>query len=347
MSLVTPQLGEAAVVVPRQPKEMVSITKDEATGKELVRINSSSIQTSQECPRKAQYTLYEGWRPESEGAPLVAGKSLHKFLEVTYTGRPEERILPKYEYLEMMAYGHKPPPTNNDLIYRAFEALIKEAQPLAPLPESDKRSIHNLVWIGYEYLKAFQDDPYIAYCDEHGPFLERTFTYRLHEDSDLIIDLFGTIDFVFQHIKTGELLPGDHKTASFLGFGDSSFFDREKPNHQYTAYMLGARKVFGLDVENFCVNVLEIKAKPKTPKAKGVSFPRQITRRTEEDFEEFKDVVLEVVRNYLRWIATDTWPLGPVNACTQYGACSFKPVCSSPKSTRDNILQSKFVRSLK
>lgn len=340
--LVEINAGAELALPPKERKEMLSVGTEGS--KTLVRINSSSLGIIQECMRKAKYSLDEGWRSEVEGPATLFGRSVHKALEVFYKGQPRERILPPYEYCEMMAYGNRPPPTNNDLIYRAIAAFLEESSPLAALPETDKRSQQNGVWILYEYFKTYIDDPYVTYVDKDGPFIERTFTLRLFEDESLIIDIFGTVDFAFKNTKTGDLLVGDHKTASFLNFGDSNYFDRDRPNHQYTMYMLGAKRVFGIETENFMVNVVEVKAKPKTARAKGVSFPRQITKRTEEDFAELTDVIVDSVRRYLGAKESGKWVLGPVGSCNAYGACQFKQVCASPSSMRETLLKNKFTK---
>ncbi len=92
------------------------------------------------------------------------------------------------------------------------------------------------------------------------------------------------------------------------------------------------------------VNVVEVKAKPKTKAAKGVSFPRQITTRTEDDFVETAEAVIWAVDDYMNFRNCETWPMGGVDACNKYGSCMYKSVCSSPKSLRETILNSKFVR---
>jgi len=341
MTLVSPELGEAAVVVPRSPKEMISHSQDETTGKKLVRINSSSVQVTQECLRKARYSLRDGWRTTNESPALIAGTSIHRGAEVFYLGDIGERNLPKYADCEGLAYGHAGP---DGLVGRALKAMVETAQPLAALPEGDKRSIPNLVYTLWNYFKTYIDDPYRIYVDDKGPFVERKFTHRFHEDDSLIIDIFGTIDFAFQHISDRNVIVGDHKTTSSLGWGDSSYYDRDKPNHQYTMYALGARREFGIETDDFMVNVFEIKAKPKTARGSGPSFPRQLTKRTEEDFEELREVIMKVVRDYLEAMDSDVWPMGGVDACNKYGGCPFKKVCASPKSMRETILTNQFTR---
>lgn len=324
------------------PKEMISVSQQ--NGKTKVRVNSSSVDVIQNCLRKAKYSLHERWITQNEHPATLLGSSFHSALEVFYVGKREERKLPKLETMELMSYGHKVPNEETDLCLRATRAFIKKAKPLEALPETDKRSIQNGVWLLHNYFNSYLADPYVAFVDEAGPFIERKFSFVLRETADLIIEVFGTIDFGFVDVNSGRIIPGDHKTTSFLGFGDSSYFDREKPNHQYTLYAMGAHKVFGFEGDDFLVNIIEIKAKPKTAKAKGPSFPRQITTRTKEDFDEVTEVITHVVDLYLQSIKTGVWPQGPVGACTAYGSCMYRQVCCSPKSLRENVLSAKFVR---
>lgn len=342
MTLVQPDLGDTLGVTPAEDvKEMLSF--GEENGKVVVRINSSSLSMLQECYRKSYYSLIAGYRPQFESPALTFGKGIHKALETFYSAPQEERILPDLEDLEMLAFDYMP--NEGNAVHRAVSAFVDETKVLSSLPDGDKRSPLNGVWILYQYFKRYIDDPYVAYVDKEGPFIERTFTLRFFEGPDFIIDLFGTIDFALCHTGTGEIIVGDHKTSSALGWGSSNYFDRDKPNHQYTCYSLAAREVYGLPGDEFMVNVVEVKAKPKTARGTPPSFPRQITKRNEDDFEELKEVLVWEVGNLLRAREQNVWPLGSVDVCNKYGGCSFKDVCASPKSMRQTLLSNKFVRS--
>lgn len=332
---------EAPVLLPAAPKEMISVsTLDD--GRRKVRINSSSLDIIQNCMRKAQLSLFERWKPEFESPALTFGSAIHAAMEVFYCGAVEERIVPDLEDLERMVFGHDP--CGNSLCERAFAAFLGKAEVLKSLPDGDKRHPTNGAWILHNYFKKFKDDPYVCYRDEQGPFVERKFSLVVYEDESLIIELFGTIDFVFQHTTTGQLVPGDHKTSSSMTFGESNYFDREKPNHQYTGYSLAANRIFGIDTQDFMVSIIEVKQKPKTARGSPPSFPRQITSRTEEDYAEFIETLVDAVTRYLVSVDTGVWPLGPVGSCNSYGSCQFRAVCSAPKSLRQNILTSKFKR---
>lgn len=324
-----------------EKKEMLSLRKLE-DGRTNVKINASSLSVIQECLAKSKMSLLDGWRAEAESPATLFGKAIHSALEVFYSTKPDERTLPDFDVLEMLSYGHAP--KEETPLIRSAKAFLAAGAALSPLPAEDKRSLQNGIWLLHEYFKKFRDDPYTAYVDDRGPFLERYFSLPYYSDSHLNVEIFGTIDFVLEHTVTKELLPGDHKTASSLTFGDSSYFDREKPNHQYTMYSYAVNKFFGLKAEDFLVNVFEVKAKPKTARGSGPSFPRQITKRTEEDFVELQDVILEAVDRIVWAAERNRFPMGSVDACNKYGGCQFKQVCASPRAVRETILSNKFTR---
>lgn len=226
--------------------------------------------------------------------------------------------------------------------YRAVSAFVKAAEPLRMLPDTDKRSLSSGIWMLGHYFRTYWNDTYITARDEQGPLVERTFSIPFLDTAEFDVELFGTIDMVLRNEVTGETLPGDHKTSSMMG---SEFLNRIKPNHQYTGYLWGAKHALGLKTENFLINGIQVKSRPLTSRGGPPTFTRQITRRTDADFEEFRDVVDWACRSYLTWMKAERWPLGTVDACSSYGGCGFLDVCSAPNSLRSNILDAKFERT--
>jgi len=337
--VVTPDFSEVIPVIERENiKEMLTVTREGTVT--TVRINSSSLSLILSCPRKSYYVLHRKLRSISESPALIFGSAIHKALEVFYSHPYAKRDIPaKFkEYSDMMAFG-KPAPEPEHFLYKAISAFVEAAQPLAALPDTDKRSITNGIWILQEYFKTYIHDPYEVYCDANGPVTERTGELLIHDDGALRIILFGTIDVVLKNLADQRVLPSDHKTTSQVGH---DFFNRLKPNHQYTGYVLLTQKVLGLTATEFLVNALQVKSRPVTARGSGPHFTRQVTTRSDFDIEEFKDSVLEAVNNYLRWEATGKWPLGTVDACAQWGGCSFLQVCSSPEQLREHLISAKF-----
>lgn len=338
---ITPDFGAVLRKVQSSGPPKIMLSVEHRGSKAHVRINSSSLGILQTCARKAQYTLHEKWRALSGSPPLVYGSAIHKALEVFYSHPARERSIPDNfdEVANNMAEGHLSPEPH--FLYDAIKAFIEVAEPLRMLTFNDKRSIQSGVWVLSNYFKTYLHDTYVIHTDENGPLVERTFSVPFYDDSALSIELFGTIDFVLRNEVTGEILCGDHKTSSQMG---NDFLNRIKPNHQYTGYLYGAHKALGITSENFMVNGIQVKAKPMTSRGGPPTFTRQITRRTEQDFEEFKQSVLWAVRSYLSWEYTGTWPIGNVDACSQWGGCSYLDVCSSPNELRQNMMEAKFQR---
>ena len=317
---------------------MLSVRREGA--QTLVKVNSSSLSLLQSCPRKSFYDLKEGWRPRAVQAPLVHGIAIHKAMQVFYSHQGE-RTIPKDfgQIAPLLAHGHSAPEPH--FLYAALLAYVEAAEPLRNLPDTDKRSLSSGIWVLEHYFRTYLNDQYVIHTDEKGPVVEREFELVLWEDAKLRIVLFGTIDFVLRNTVTGEILTGDHKTSSQMG---PDFFNRIKPNHQYTGYLLGAHRTLGVSSEHFLVNGIQSKSRPVAARGGPPTFTRQITRRTGEDFAEFHFVVREAVGNYLRWLETDRWPLGPVDACAMWGGCRYLDVCAAPNELRENILNSKFTR---
>jgi len=324
-----------------KPHEMLSHYRD--GGKDYVRINSSSVSTIQECWRKANLSLNEGWRRTSEAPALTFGSAIHKALEIFYSAERQQR-----EYhadcarvADIIASGGHTPDHSDCIICNAIRGFRDVHSPIAELPSIDKRSLANGVWILRHYFKTYLDDPFVTVRDEHGkPMVEIPCEFVLHDDPTLQITYFGTIDVILENERTNVIVVCDHKTSSVVG---QSFYDQLKPNGQYTGYLLGAKKCLGIDTDTFLVNCIEVKARPKTPRGQPPKFPRQPTVRTEEDYQEFCDTVRTLVRQYLNLKEGGFWPLGPKTACSNvYGPCQFLDVCAAPGNLKENILSAKF-----
>lgn len=328
---------ETATVGP--PKEMLRVTRDGAQTE--VRINSSSLSLIQTCPRKAQYSLRDGWKSKGGSPALIFGSAVHKAMEVFYSIPAKERVLPANfeELAELIPHTEKS--SYKEPLFDAIEAFVRVGQPLRALPDTDKRSLASGVWMLCHYFNTYIKDTYETMHDEKGPLIERTHEHVLVDTPSKRIVLFGTIDFILRNATTGEVLPGDHKTSSQMGM---DFLNRIKPNHQYTGYLLLASDLLGQSLEHFMVNGIQSKARPLTSRGGPPTFTRQITRRTQEDFREFTAAVEWAVDSYLMWEKRG-FPIGSVDACAMWGGCAYLEVCSAPNELRNNMLEAKFEKT--
>jgi hypothetical protein len=326
---------------------MLSISEE--GGVTSVRINFSSLSVLQECARKSEYLLVRGLKPSLESPALLFGSAIHKGLEVYYSGERTERRIPS-EYkdtMNMIGCGQWQPEWSESLLFRSARAFVEKAAPLSALPDSNKRSINTGVWMLQHYFQKYLTDEYVIMRDDKGPVVERRVSLPVYSGiesmesgiSRLDIELFGTIDFVMKSEVSGQILPGDHKTASSL----YDFYDKISPNFQYTGYLWACREVLGYDTDLFLVNALQVKQPPKTACGSEPDFARQITQRTQEDYDELKLAIISAVRGFLTNQANGHFPMSATGACTaRYGSCTYRDVCSSPASLRENIISAKF-----
>jgi len=311
----------------KSKKEMLSVT-DLPNGKTLVKINYSSLSVIQSCMRKAYYILERELRSDSPSPALTFGSAIHKALEVWYLSDLKERIIPVKlgEKAQLEVFGHE----QEDLpVFRAIRAFREVAEPIWNLPETDKRSLQNGAKIIAEYCRRYKDDGLTVVSDKAGPIVEREMRYQLVNNNSYTIEYFGTVDAILENKQTGQVCVVDHKTTSQLG---AQFFNRLKPNHQYTGYILGARACLGLDTNLFMINGVGVyKTKQE--------FARQFTDRTEEDFREFTNSVVIAVEHYLEARESGVWAQSAPDPCTNWGGCAFLKVCEVPDQIKENVIR--------
>lgn len=323
--------------IPRNSvKEMLAVSQ--VGTQTQVRINSSSLSVIQTCARKSWYVLERKLRTQTEAPATLFGSAIHSALEVFYSAPKEARRIPR-DFRKISDMIPNSPYAGDELLFRAIDKFCLKATPLRSLPDSDKRSLTGGVWILQNYFETYIDDPFEVLCDDRGPITERTVETVIYETPALKIILFGTLDVVLRNSQTGVVLPTDHKTSSVVG---SDFYNRLKPNHQYTGYLLLAQTVLGLQTDSFLINCLQVKPKPVTKRGTPPHFPRQVTSRSPEDMREFVESVVCAVNDYLIWKNSNVWPIGCVDNCTHYGGCQFLDICGAPQSLRENIIDAKF-----
>lgn len=330
---ITPDLTQA----PRElekPKRMLEISTL-PDGRTLVAINFSSLSVINDCMRKAQYSLIDGYRSNIEADALTFGKGIHKALEHWYCLPNNLRQLTDIENDMADALIGQPlsePSKPYETALDSINEFAKTCQPLRWLGDSDKRSLNNGIKILKSYFNHYSSDGMEVLRDGSGlPYIERQCEHQIYEDSSIVINLHGQIDLILRNIISGQTLFADHKTTASLG---AQFYGRIKPNHQYTGYVLLGQLCLGIMTNEFLVNGIQV-AKTKS------EFARQSTSRNQEDFDELKIALVDAVKRILEAKKTGIFPMN-TNSCTSYGACQYQEVCEAPAKLRDTILKAKY-----
>lgn len=301
--------------------EMLGISKTQR-GDLIVRINSSSLDLIQTCGRKAMFAIEHGYRKEDEERDaLVFGSATHKALEVFYSVPVEKR---------------------DDNVFVNMVAAFRKNGATLPA-DGDARSLSNGEKILEKYWETYRNDEWVTYEDQKGPFVERQLSKTIStmtvgpKQETVHIQLFGTLDLMLRNTSTGEIVVADHKTTKTLG---QEFFNKAKPNHQFTAYLWLARSLLEVTPERFMVNGIQV-AKTKA------DMIRNFTSRDQGDFEEFTEQLEFSVNEYLHGVNYGHWRMGPLSACTLYGGCQYREACAAPRAQRDFILQSQYPEAIR
>lgn len=260
-------------------------------------INSSSVEIISTCKRKAYYSLERKLRKEEESEALTFGTAIHKAMEVFY--RDRDRKL--------------------DDVLTAF---LEASTALASVPSGEKRSVDNGLKILRRYFEVYQNDPWVAYVDENGPFIERSFEVPFMNHF-----IHGTVDAVLKNTDTGELVVCDHKTATSL----SDLANRVKPNLQFSIYLWALQRM-DIPVKRAMINGIQV-AKTK------IDLVRIFTERDYNDFKEMFESVISAVEDYSNASTKESWPMSTAS-CSHYGGCQYLDICSLNRNLRETAISS-------
>jgi len=321
------------------PKRMLEIKK--VNGVTRYYINYSSLDIIQTCKRKAKYILHDKLVSGESNAATTFGSAVHRALETWYCAPKinRKRSSAECDDQQILMLNRQATTKHGECARCASVFSFLEAgHILRNLPETDKRSQQNGIHILNNYFNVYLSDPYVIVEDDMGPMCERSFELLIattpHPKTlqPCEIYLFGTIDSILKNEQTGEIIVCDHKTTASLG---KDFFNRIKPNHQYTGYFLGAKEVLGLDVKRFMVNGIQV-AKTK------YDLNRQFTIITSDDINELKLALLKAVGDYMAELEFQKWPMSAPNACTMWGGCTFREICILPPDIRKSVIEAKY-----
>ena len=214
-------------LLPKKSKEMLSLEKL-PNGKLQVKVNFSSLSLIHDCMRKAQYALVEKWKNDTESEATVFGSAIHKALEHWYSLSQDKRELSKADAELASTFTGEVGAAQTGAL-ESIRLFAQAAQPLRWLGDDDKRSIANGIKILKNYFKHYLNDGLEVVCDADGnPLVEKLLEAVLHEDDEVRIIFFGTIDAIMQDTISKQFVVCDHKTTAALG---AQFYNRINRSH--------------------------------------------------------------------------------------------------------------------
>lgn len=303
--------------------------------------DSTSLGWLKTCPRLYQYSMIEGWRSRGESVHLKFGQLYHSALE----------CYDKYR-------ANEPERTHDEaLINTVWETLINSwdketGTPWTPDHPSKTREtlIRSIIW----YLDHFKDDPAKTVVLANGkPAVELSFKLELEygpsrknpreygaSPADMTgggawkpYVLCGHLDRVVDF--TGGVYVMDRKTSGTAL--SSNYYDQFHPHNQMSLYTVAAKVIYSSPVKGVIIDAMQIMV--------GFSRPgRGFTYRTDAETEEWLSNTKVWLRRAEEYATEGFWPMNDT-ACSHFGGCTFRKVCSKSPEVRQKFLETDFVKN--
>lgn len=311
----------------QEPKEMFSL-RETAPGKYVARINSSSLDVMQACTRKAHFMFNWGNVPGSSNDQSY-GTLVHKVMQDYYSN--DDRSIEA-----MTAHWNKR--------YDESGYTPKSKEVTGKNPSKTKETgLAAMV----NYVARFKDDGYLPALGPEGSVCEAKFSllpFSAYLGTTVIdIEVFGTIDMIVRD-KAGHYFVMDHKTAKTLG---EEFANRWNPNHQMTAYILGAQSL-GFSTETAIINGIQLAITKH-------DVMRIETSRHNDDIIAFQNTVKSEVLRFImetgllrKNISAEEIerqvPHAGYMVCSEWGGCKFQSLCALSAKQRLAALAAPTIR---
>lgn len=315
-----------------QPKPVPLLERDGNTDDYILRIDNSSLEKFQTCPRSSEF-YHVHRREKPGGAALNFGGAVHEALEHLYRHGFDQlnlieaqEIAVKYLNSKTQVYNEREH-RNPELLVHVIEKYYNTyGGDLVPYTHESKPAVEIPFAIT---LGEFPLDCSIAYTGrdvlktsdaEDEPLYIR----------NLIVLWTGKIDLAVQQ---SDLAICDHKTSSVEG---PTFFDQFKLSQPVHGYIWAARQIFGADITRFILNAIFVRKVTAT--GKGVTFARRDYFFNEFHLDEWRRDVEHEISNFVNCLRTGYFPKSPVWCMGKFGACPYHDVCTLPDTRQQSAM---------
>lgn len=281
--------------------------------------DSTSLKLAEDCLRKYQYKMIEGWQPRRKSVHLIFGGWYATALE---------------HFHKHVALG--------DSLDEALVKVVREALVSTWTAEGSWQSDHNaktrenlirtIIW----YVDHFADDPVTVFKRPDGtPAVEYSFSFEAEAASSGRpegIVFSGHIDRLVEY--GGSYYVMDQKTTGSTI--TPQYFDQFDPDSQMSLYTVAGKIIYDKPVRGVIIDAAQI--------AVGFSrFIRGFTFRDEAKLEEWWDSAMYHIKAARDATQSGNFPMNP-SSCGKYLGCEFRGVCSKSPHVREQFLLADFER---
>jgi hypothetical protein len=279
--------------------------------------DQTSLKLAEECLKKYQYVMLDGWRTRGGNVHLIFGGVYASALEHFHKFRAEgvdydeavlnvvhEALIATWIYPED---GSKGEPWISDHNTKTRENLIR-----------------TIVW----YFEQFRDDPCQTVILSNGvAAVEHSF--QLPVDNGIIFS--GHLDRLVEYSKN--IYIQDQKTTATTI--TPRYFANYNPDSQIAGmYPFAGRAIFKLPVKGTMIDAAQI--------AVGFSrFERGFVFTDEGSLNEWYDDSMELILRVQKATRENHFPRNR-SSCSKFAGCQFRNVCSKSPAVRDQFLKADF-----
>lgn len=275
-------------------------------------VDSSILNTIQNCARKTQYSFIYNLQPYEKDEALEKGDLMHKMLEVYYSlrldnGADRESGLWKELISEANIYP------GDDPMVTGIEAGIYFASKMSISSEISEEVI--------DQFKAYVD--YYRHDGWHPIAVEEVGSKVLYQDEDVRIIYDFKIDLIAEQGRI--IAPWDHKTGSRRK-------DPSSLSNQFIGYC------YGLGTNQILINKIGFQKSLKPAER----FQRYTLPISDDRIQEWIKNSIYWTLEYQKMVEQDNFPMN-LTSCDKYSGCIFSRICESDPDNRDWKMEREFV----
>lgn len=286
--------------------------------------DSTSIKVAEECLRKYKYQMIDGWKSRNESVHLRFGAHYATAIEHYYKSQAEgadhdEALLRVMRELMIETWDHELDVEGNRI----------PATGAAWVSDHNLKTRENLIRTVVWYIEHFKADPAKPIILSNGKAAVEL-SFAIPVDDGIVLS--GHMDRLTEY--AGYIMGLDNKTTGTTI--TPRYFEGFKPDIQMSMYTFAGRMLYQIPVKGMIIDAAQI--------AVGFSrFDRGVTMRSDSELNEFYDTTMMTIERARSATALDLFPMNRT-ACSNYGGCPFRGVCSKSPEVREQFLKADFVQ---
>lgn len=315
--------------------------------------DSTSLKLAEDCLRKYQYKMIEGWQPRRKSVDLLFGgwhatalEHYHKYialgdsLDAALIKVVREALISTWitdDRAGDIASSHDSRvEPSSDIGMVSSDVNVRRASGRPWLSDHTSKTRENLIRTIIWYVDHFAEDPVTVFKRPDGtPAVEYSFSFEAEgasSDRPEGIVFSGHIDRLVEY--GGSYYVMDQKTTGSTI--TPQFFDQFDPDSQMSLYTMAGKIIYDKPVRGVIIDAAQI--------AVGFSrFMRGFTFRDDAKLEEWYASAMYHIKAARDATHSENFPMNP-SSCGKYRGCEFRNVCSKSPHVRKQFLLADFER---